>query len=67
VKETLFGRFPSVTGLANELGFEPDCFTNREARFLSNLKEQERTALMAAVKDRQQVRTQGIDLDRRPS
>jgi hypothetical protein len=37
VKQSLFERFPSVAELAHGLGFEPDCFTNREARFLAAL------------------------------
>ena len=39
VKQSLFERFPSVAELAHGLGFESDCFTNREARFLAALKE----------------------------
>jgi hypothetical protein len=63
VKQTLFERFPSVSDLAHQLGFEAECFTNREARFLSNLKEHEKTVLLAAFKDLQRRRRRGIDLD----
>lgn len=64
VKQSLFERFPSVAELAQGLGFEPDCFTNREARFLAALKEHEKSVLLATVKALQQARAQGIHLDR---
>jgi hypothetical protein len=64
VKESLFERFSSVPELAHGLEFEPDCFTNREARFLAALKEHEKTALLSTVKALQQAKTHGIDLDR---
>jgi hypothetical protein len=64
VKKSLFERFPSIAEIAHGLGFEPDCFTNREARFLAALKEHEKSALLATVKALQQNRARGIDLDR---
>jgi hypothetical protein len=39
VHERLLDRFPAQAEvLANELGFSPGCFTNREARFFAGLK-----------------------------
>jgi hypothetical protein len=64
VKESLFERLPSVAEIAHGLGVEPDCFTNREGRFLAALKEQEKSALLSTVKALQQARAQGINLDR---
>ena len=64
VKESLLERFPSIAEISHGLGFEPDCFTNREGRFLAALKEHEKTALLSAVKALQQAKTQGINLDR---
>ena len=64
VKQSLFEQFRSVAELAHGLGFEPDCFTNREARFLAALKEHEKSALLSTVKALQQARALGIHLDR---
>lgn len=53
VRERLLDRFPTqAEALANALGFSHHCFTNREARFLTGLKnEHEMQRLVAAAQE----------------
>ena len=53
VRDRLLDRFPrQAEALAKELGFSADCFTNREARFLAGLKnEQEMQRLIVAAQE----------------
>ena len=66
VRDRLFDRFPrEAEAIANELGFSAECFTNREARFLTGLKnEQEMQRLIVAAQELTLLQERQLSLGR---